>query len=97
MRAACIRYLQTWFWDFYRSQPDLAGQFEALARELGGGLVTPQFSWKYAWIHRLFGWEVAKHSTVALRQFNASILRRWDEMLYRFETKRPRDVSSGDH
>jgi hypothetical protein len=95
VRAACICYLQTWFPDFYRSHPDLAAQFEVLARELGGSLVTPRFSWKYAWIHRLFGWKVAKRASLALPQFKASSLRRWDEMLYRFETRRLRGVSSG--
>jgi len=94
VRAACLRYLQTWFPDVYRSQPDLAGQFEALARELGGGLVTPQFSWKYAWIHTLLGWKLAKRASLALPQFKTSILRRWDEMLYRFETRRLRGVLS---
>jgi glycosyltransferase involved in cell wall biosynthesis len=82
VRAACLQFLQTWFLYFYREQADLAAQFEAVARELGGELRTPRLSWKYAWIHKLFGWPVAKRASMALPQFKASLLRYWDGVMY---------------
>jgi hypothetical protein len=82
VHEACLQYLQTWFPDFYAVQPDLAAQFEVFARELGGELRTPRFSWKYAWIHSLLGWRPAKRASVALPQVKGSILRRWDKLLY---------------
>lgn len=82
VRAACLHYLQTWFPEFYGAQPDLAAQFEDFVRELGGELSTPRFSWKYAWIHRLFGRSLAKRASTALPQVKTSVLRRWDKLLY---------------
>jgi len=93
VRAACVQYLHTWFPGFYGSQPDLAGQFEALAAELGGVLRPPGLSWKYSWIHKLFGWTLANRASIALPQFKESILRRWDETLSRYEQGRSARVS----
>src|SRR5215469_10446309 len=41
-RAACVQYLQNWFYIFYESRPDLAAEMESLAATLGGLLTTPK-------------------------------------------------------
>ena len=58
-RAACVKYLQTWFRHFYLQTPGLAGELEALAASLGGRLRPPKMSWKYAWIQKTMGWQTA--------------------------------------
>lgn len=80
VRTACMRYLQTWLHHFYPEHQDPVAEFEALARELGGGLRPPELSWKYAWIQEMFGWRLAKRARMAVPQFKISLLRSWDKV-----------------
>jgi GT2 family glycosyltransferase len=86
-RAACVRYLQDWLIHFYPDRPDLVTQAEQLAEELGGRLQPPQFSWKYAWIKALCGWDVAKRAQIILPNLRWSLRRSWDEVLFRLENR----------
>jgi glycosyltransferase involved in cell wall biosynthesis len=86
VRAACVRYLQTWFPHFYPEHKDLVFQFEALARELGGALQPPLLSWKYAWIQKAFGWTLAKRVKMALPQWKASLVRSYDKYMSQWES-----------
>jgi len=65
-RAACLTYMQNWLTSFYPQRPDIVAELEAIARELGGNLTEPKFSWRYAWIARLFGPSVGRRAQVAL-------------------------------
>jgi hypothetical protein len=85
VRAACVKYLQTWFIYFYPERPDIVQQARELAASLGGDLKTPQLSWKYRWIKEMFGWDNAKWVQEALRSAKAAWSASWDKVLYRWE------------
>ena len=74
-RRAGIKFLQTYAILFYPERVDLISEFEKLAKELGGRLETPQLSWKYAWIQKLFGWTAAKRAQRAYNRLKSAILR----------------------
>ena len=53
-----------------------------MARELGGDLGVPKLSWKYEWIRRLFGWQVAKVGQRVLLNVRWTWAKLWDQMLF---------------
>jgi glycosyltransferase involved in cell wall biosynthesis len=87
VRAACVRYLQTWFVNFYPERLDIVKQAEQMAKDLGGRLIVPPLSWKYSWIKAAFGWRLAKHAQLFLPSIKWSLVRFWDKTLCRFENQ----------
>lgn len=85
VRAACLNYLQTWFIHFYPERRALVKQLEELAVTLGGRLEAPRLSWKYIWIQKLLGWDVAKRTQVCYNQCKSYMLRLWDRVMYSLE------------
>jgi glycosyltransferase involved in cell wall biosynthesis len=85
VRAACVRYLQTWLGNFYPNRPDIVEEAQQLAAHLGGRLRPPALRWKYAWMERLFGYRLAKRAQLSLPQLKSSVLRAWDKALFRLE------------
>ena len=83
VRSACLKYLQDYMICFYPEMSSIVEQAEQLAAALGGRLVKPQFSWKYVWIQRLFGWSAAKRSQVAYNFLKGSLRRSRDNTLFR--------------
>jgi glycosyltransferase involved in cell wall biosynthesis len=83
VRSACVKYLQTWLIDFYPERPDIVRAAGELARELGGRLETPRFSWKYAWVGAVGGPGLAKRTQVLSRRVKWSLVRSWDQLLAR--------------
>jgi O-antigen/teichoic acid export membrane protein/glycosyltransferase involved in cell wall biosynthesis len=88
-RAACVKYLQTWLPTFYPERPDIVKQLEQLASTLGGQLNTPHWSWKYAWIEKLFGFAAAKYAQSGYVRGKSSALRAWDKIMYGFDHRSP--------
>jgi hypothetical protein len=84
-RAACVKFLQTWLHNFYPDRLDIVKQAEQLAASLGGQLEMPRLRWKYAWIQRLFGFELAKRSSLFMPNLKWELIRAWDKMLFRLE------------
>lgn len=82
VRAACVRYLQTWIHHFYPERPDILGRMREMAQALGGQLDPPHLSWKYSWIKGIFGWKLAKRVRLFLRGTRARLERRWDKALF---------------
>jgi glycosyltransferase involved in cell wall biosynthesis len=80
-QSACVKYLQNFLLPLHPERPDLVMQAQDLARKLGGHLEIPQFSWKYAWISRFFGWRVARRVQRNLPRIRWSLLRNWDRLL----------------
>jgi glycosyltransferase involved in cell wall biosynthesis len=80
-RAACLTYLQTWLMAFYPDRPDILSHAEQLAKQLGGELRIPSFSWKYSWIKALFGWRLAKRAQLLLPAIRWSAARWCDRIL----------------
>ena len=87
VRAACVQYLQNWQIYFYPERLDLVQQAQQLANELGGQLVVPRLSWKYAWIAAAFGWPLAKHAQRSLPDIRWSLQRFWDQTLLQIENR----------
>jgi glycosyltransferase involved in cell wall biosynthesis len=85
VRAACVTYLRNWLHHFYLARPDILQEAQQLACTLGDQLHPPRMSWKYAWIEKLFGWALARHTQLYYNQCKSSVLRAWDKMVYSFE------------
>jgi glycosyltransferase involved in cell wall biosynthesis len=86
-RAACIKYLQNYLIDFYPLRPDIVEQMHGVAKDLGGQLDMPRLPWKYSWIQPIFGWNCAKRAQLFLPSVKWSLIRSWDKVLYRVETR----------
>jgi hypothetical protein len=89
VRAACVRYLQTWLPCFYPQRPDIVGMAEQMARNFGGQLEVPRPSWKFAWIRAALGPEVAKRVQTTLYGLKCSVVKSWDKALFRIGTRGP--------
>lgn len=87
-RATCVRYLQTWLMHFYPESRGIVTEAERLAVDLGGHLEAPRFSWKYEWMRWLFGWTAAKGFSIVLPRVKWSLLRWYDKVLLRLESRR---------
>ena len=83
VHAACVEYLQRWLVSFYPKRLDLAKELEELAISLGGRLTTPRLSWKYEWMRKTLGWDVARRAQTWLSQLRWLLVRSWDEVLFR--------------
>jgi len=94
VRQACIKYLQRWFVFFYPERPQIVEQAKQLASELGGRLETPTLPWKYAWIQKLFGWELGKRAWFNLPKLRSELSRRWDKTLFHLEPRSLRALAS---
>jgi glycosyltransferase involved in cell wall biosynthesis len=86
-RAACLNYLQRALLYVYPERQDLMHQAQQLAASLGGQLATPQLSWKYAWIQKLFGWTAAKRAQLCYNRYKSALTRFWDRSLARLENR----------
>jgi glycosyltransferase involved in cell wall biosynthesis len=89
-RAACVRYLQKYMFDFCPERPDIVQQMQQLAAALGGGLHPPRSSWKYAWIEKVFGWGTAKRAHFFVPRLKHGALQFWDRTLYRLKEQERR-------
>jgi glycosyltransferase involved in cell wall biosynthesis len=87
-RAACVKYLQNWLIFFYPERMDIVAQAEKIALDLDGTLQPPQLSWKYSWIRAMFGWPLAKRAQVMLPRIRWSLVRYWDNTLFRIENRK---------
>lgn len=81
-KNAGLQFIQDWFNLFYLGPAALVEQLEVFARSLGGRLEEPQFSWKYAPIRRVFGWEAAHSVSKYVRSRRMLTERVLDELLY---------------
>lgn len=87
-RAACVKYLQKYMFDFHPDRPDLVDQMRQQAVELGGELQYPKSSWKYWFIEKLFGWDASKGAQLTLPHYKTSLYRSWDKAMYWLERKK---------
>ena len=95
VRAACVNYLQTWLPEFYPERQDLVQKAAQLAENLGGELqVPPPLPWKYAWIEKGFGTELAKTARILMPRYRWTLTRTWDRLLARLDSGRPMRAGS---
>lgn len=95
IRAACVRYLQTWLLHFYPERMDLFEEAKALAVTLGGSLQTPRLRGKFAWLPPLIGFANAKRVQLFLPELKAGAISRWDKFLFSREGRG--GVSRAEH
>ncbi len=95
VRTACIKYLQSYLIDFYPLRLDIAEQMHQVAKDLGGQLDPPRLSWKYSWIKKIFGWNWARRAQLLLPSVKWSLVRFWDKVLFRIETRGVARANSG--
>lgn len=87
-RAACLTYMQNWLDNFYPERSDIVAELRTIAAELHGELKPPQLRWKYGWIKPILGWKTANWAQMTLPRCKASLVRKWDEINYRLETRK---------
>jgi len=92
VKDACIRYLQNWLQFFYPNRPDLIKEAQKIAASLGGRLVSPEQSWKFAIVANLFGATRAKRAKASMVRFRWSFSQMWEKTLYRLEGGETRGV-----
>lgn len=85
VRKACLAYMQIWAPVFYLDCPDLLLELQHLAEELHGHLEIPCLPWKYAWIRRVLGRNVAFRAQATLPQVKAFCVRQWDKAMFKLE------------
>jgi glycosyltransferase involved in cell wall biosynthesis len=90
-RTACVQYLQSRLILFYPERMDLVEQARLMAKDLGGQLEPPYLPWKYSWIRAAFGWYVARQVQTMLGKWKWSLVRRWDNLLFRIENRKLAD------
>jgi glycosyltransferase involved in cell wall biosynthesis/peptidoglycan/xylan/chitin deacetylase (PgdA/CDA1 family) len=91
-REACLAYLQRNLINFYPERADIVRQTEQMAVDLGGQLLPPHLSWKYSWIKRAFGWEVAKNTALRMREIRWSLESSLDKTTLRVKDRNGRSV-----
>jgi GT2 family glycosyltransferase len=84
-REACVAFLQSGVSAFGDSHPDLKAQARETAMELGGHLLDPRLSWKYNWLSRPFGPQVARQASILLPRARWSVSRALDRALLHLE------------
>jgi len=86
VRASCLKYLQRRFLRFYPEHVALVKQLQQMATSLGGRLETPQFSGKYSWIQKVFGWAAARTARRSYNRMKSGVARSYDGMLLGIES-----------
>ena len=87
MKAALVKYLQSYMILFYPNRPDLVNTAQEIARSFGGQLGLPTLPWKYALVQKMFGWQAAKTLQIRGNRFKANILEAWDKALFALQSR----------
>lgn len=86
-RAACVKLMQNWMVAFYPERRDIFEKAQKLSRELGGRIEVPRMSWKFSWIHVIFGWRFARRVELKLQGLKWSIVSFSDRALCYLERR----------
>lgn len=89
MKAALVKYLQSYMILFYPNRPDLVKEAEGIANSLGGQLQLPRLPWKYALVQKLFGWQAAKTLQIQGNRIKSNIVASWDKALFLMQSRDP--------
>ena len=94
-RAACVTYMQNWLHFFFPERPDLIAEMQGVASGLSGQLELPKFSWKYAWIARIFGQNLGRRAQILLPRWKWNVLRSCDKFMYRIANRNSSPLRTG--
>ncbi len=81
-RSTSVALLQMYLRFFLAEKPELLGEINVLAFELGGELIPPILNWKASLLAGLFGQKSADRVMTSLRKMRFSTVVMWDEMLF---------------
>ncbi len=81
-RAACVKFLQDRLVYFYPENQEIVSQIHALARELGGVVSPPAWSWKYGWVDLCFGARAARRAQLFLPTLRSLAESNWDKFMH---------------
>jgi glycosyltransferase involved in cell wall biosynthesis len=87
MKAAMVKYLQSYMILFYPNRPDLVKEAEEIATSLGGKLQVPSLPGKYALIQKVFGWQTAKSLQIQGNRLKANLIEAWDRALFAMQSR----------
>jgi hypothetical protein len=87
MKAAIVKYLQSYMILFYPNRPDLVKEAEQIACSLGGQLQLPSLPWKYALVQKMFGWQAAKTLQIQGNRLKANLVEAWDRALFALQSR----------
>ncbi|MGJ5813867.1 glycosyltransferase family 2 protein [Paludibaculum fermentans] len=87
VRTACVKFLQDSLVTSNLGKPHLDERAVQLAATLGGRLIQPKVSWKYAWIQQLFGRPAARQAQLLMQTYKWTLKRSWDNALSCCDTK----------
>jgi glycosyltransferase involved in cell wall biosynthesis len=87
MKAAMVKYLQSYMILFYPNRPDLVKEAEEIASSLGGKLQLPSLPGKYALVQKVFGWQAAKTLQIQGNRLKANLIEAWDRALFAIQRR----------
>ncbi len=78
---ASLALLQLSTHSFSPHQIKFLAEIDALALEVGGGLMPRNWSWKVSLLVKLIGWKATSQILMAVRRAKLATLVKWDEIL----------------
>jgi glycosyltransferase involved in cell wall biosynthesis len=87
-RDACLKYLAIWFHYFYPEKKELVDKVRDLAHTLGGKIDGPTVPFKYRFLSRLFGWQIAKEAMTGVSDAKLLVRLGYDWVLSKVATDR---------
>lgn len=97
VHEACRNYLRTWSSNFSPKRLDIREELQAIAEDIGGPIEFPRLRWKYRWISRVLGDELAWRAQLELPQFKARAICKWDRLMARLERGQQSIVSHASY
>lgn len=92
VRTACLRYLQNFMIYVYPERAEMFQRAQALGRDLGGVIVPPDLSWKYAYFQKVFGWHLAKRMRFVLPNLKRGLNIWLDKKTYQLQNSQSQEV-----
>lgn len=84
-RTAVLEHLQHCVIFFYPDEKELLERADELAKELGGTLTVPKLSAKYAFVAKVFGWNVGKKLVLTVPKLKKRTASSYDKLMSMFD------------
>ena len=81
-RKGCINFLQSCLVDPYPDNGAIIARANEIAAELGGELLPPRMSRKYAMVKRILGYRLSRKLSTTVSDTRTFLKKNWDKSLY---------------